>query len=192
MTDRTDDFTRADTTNAIGTPSDSGSAWSQLAGTWGILSNKGYTSSAPSQSTCVLEASVASVTVQATQATVSSSSDSGLLARVADNSNYLLFSFGSAGVSQYFIYKKVAGSFTQLATASGNIASGDVLKMTVDGANLITGYNNGVSKLSATDSAGSANTKHGIRCNDGNTGGRWATFSITALGGDELMAQALL
>ncbi|HKQ22879.1 MAG TPA: hypothetical protein VJT81_00370, partial [Burkholderiales bacterium] len=40
ITGRTDNFNRGDTATAIGTPSDGGSAWLQLAGTWGIASNQ--------------------------------------------------------------------------------------------------------------------------------------------------------
>jgi hypothetical protein len=92
VSNRTDNFDRADTTNNIGTPSDAGSAWTQSQGTWGIASNAGYESSAAgAQNIAQLEASLADVDVQVTLSNVSAGADAGPVARFADTSNYLLW-----------------------------------------------------------------------------------------------------
>jgi hypothetical protein len=175
MTDRTDNFNRTDTTSNIGTPSDGGSAWSQLAGTWGINSNKAYESAGSSLSAVVLESSVSDVDVQATAVTVSAVV--GLIARAADNNNYLNVS--SASGSGTSMYKRVAGSFTQLGSHATSAVDGDVLKFTVNGSSL-TLYLNGVSRITATDSAGSTNTQHGLRSHN-DASFRVDDFSITAI-----------
>jgi hypothetical protein len=77
------------------------------------------------------------------------------------------------------MFKVVAGSFTQLgSTASYTAANGDVLKFTVNGSTL-NGYVNGALKVGPqTESAGSTNTKHGLRSfND--SASRFDDFSIT-------------
>lgn len=156
-TDRTDNFNRTDTTNNIGTPSDGGSAWSQISGTWGITTNRAYASASPGQDICVLETSESTGYVQVTFTTVSSSA--GVVARMTDNSNYLLVSIVPGTIT---MHKRVAGSFTTLGSyASG--ASGDTVKFTYNSSNNLEAFLNGVSRISVTDSAGSANTKVGIR-----------------------------
>src|SRR5688500_3275217 len=127
MTNRTDNFNRADTTNGIGTPSDAGSAWSQLSGTWGISSNRAYESANTGQAVCVLEASASNVEVQVTLVTLNV--DPGLIARAADDSNYILLAVGTNG---FLLYKKVSGSFTQLDSYVGTISAGAVIKLRVD------------------------------------------------------------
>lgn len=186
MTNRTDNFNRADTANNIGTPSDGGSAWVQYSGTWGIASDQGYQSAVSTTNVeCALESSVANVTVQVTIAAFEGVADAnGLCARLADDSNYLLM-FLQTVTNTIALYKKVAGSFTLLASASVTPAAGDVAKMTCDSSNLITGYRNGAALISATDSAGSTNTKHGLwySAATGTGADRFDDFSITALGG---------
>lgn len=181
MTNRSDDFNRGDTTNGIGTPSDGGSAWSQVSGTWGIASNTGYESGlTPSQAICVLESSVADVDVQVTIATQAISS--GVIARETDNSNYLLLAIGNSS-NDFTLFRKQAGSFVQIATAVQAISSGDVIKFNLNGT-AIAGFYNGVSKVTGTSSFNQTATKHGIRV-DTATGivVRFDTFSITGLGG---------
>jgi hypothetical protein len=185
VTNRTDNFTRADTTNNIGTPSDSGSAWVQQSGTWGISSNQGYASAGQTQATCVLDSSSSNVDVQVTWATVGT--DDGIIARSAGDNDYLLMTARPSGFNDSTLYKKVGGSYTQLATHAASWVNGDVLKLTVDSSNLITCYRNGASLMSATDSAGSTNTKHGLRTNTGAATAKWTTFSITDSSGGTVL-----
>lgn len=179
MTDRADDFNRADSTSSLGTPSDGGSSWVAAAGTWGINSNRGYlATSSGGQETAYLESSVADVDVQVTLAV--SGSDYGVCARLTDASNNLIGI--RSGASDYRIYKRVAGSFTQLgSTVAVTSANGDVMKFTANGSSL-TLYQNGVSKVTATDSFNNTATKHGLRSN-ADTTTRFDDFSITGIGG---------
>lgn len=194
MGNRTDDFNRADTTNNIGTPSDGGSAWSQLSGTWGISSNQAYTSVSTSQAVCVLESSLADVDVQYTVNTYQQN-NSGLIARSTDNSNYLLCSVGSGGTGtdpySLIIYKRVSGSFTSLGSNTYTHGT-DTVKFSVNGSSLI-GYINGVSKVSVSDSFNSTATKHGMRNDtDVSSVARFDTFSITGIGGGVTLSYPLL
>ena len=189
MTDRTDNFNRTDSTTSLGTPSDSGSAWVAQGGTWGILSNQGYKPlNSSSQQIATLESSVSNVEVQATFAVMPATWGAGLNARAADNSNYLLL---NANATLIELYKVVAGAFTQLGTTfNGTLTAGDVLKLRVDSANLITAYQNGTSRVSATDAVGSANTKHGLRDYRGAAASvSFDTFSITAIVSAAFIAQ---
>jgi hypothetical protein len=175
MTNRTDNFNRGDTSSAIGTPSDGGSNWVQLSGTWGIASNQGYESAATSQSACVLESSVNTVDVQVTLATVGLSG--GVISRAADNNNYILAEYNQ--FTQIRLFKNVAAAFTQLgSTVTSSFSNGDVIKLSSDGSDQHVYSQNGTPLITATDSAGSTNTKHGIRTHNANDV-RFDTFSIT-------------
>jgi hypothetical protein len=177
---RSDSLTRADSNTTINPPSDGGSSWVLDNGTevWGIDANQGYTVlQSGAQDVIVLQAGVADVTVQVTISVVGGLIDAGLVAREADNNNYLLFIYSHG--TGLLMYKNVAGVFTQLgSTAVYSISPGDILKFTVSGSSL-TGYVNGVSKVTATDSAGSTNTRHGLRTfTDQLT--RFTAFSISS------------
>jgi hypothetical protein len=177
MTNRVDNFNRADTTNAIGTPSDAGSAWVQVSGAWGITSNTAYCSSTAGQNICVLDSTSSNTTVQATMTgTFTGGGDVGLILREADDNNYILCKIAQTTVQ---IFKKVAGTYTSIAGPNAyTYVAGDVYSASVDASNNFVFKVNGVSKATATDAAGSSNTKHGIRSN-ANNAMRFDTFSIT-------------
>lgn len=176
MTDRVDNFNRADSAAALGTPSDGGSAWVATSGGWGISSNQAYQYSSTNHHVAYLEASVADVDVEVTITT--RGTDSGLSARVVDDNNHLLVATSGSGV---YLYKKVSGSFTLLGSYGTAISDGDTIKLRCSG-NDLTVYVNGVSRITATESDHNTATKHGLRNND-NTAARWDNFSITGLGG---------
>lgn len=181
MTNRTDDFNRADSTTSLGTPSDAGSAWATASGTWGISSNAAYNVGAGTEANAYLESSVSAIEVQVTISTFGS--DCGVNARLADVNNLLLglMTLGT-GIR---LFKRVSGTYTQLgSTYNGTLASGDVLKLRTDSANALTLYHNGTARVGpVTDAAGSTNTKHGIRAYADSTS-RFDTFSITGLSSD--------
>lgn len=182
MTNRTDNFNRA--TGPIGTPSDGGSAWIQQSGQWIVgattEANQAKLNDAAPQATCVLESSVSDVDVQVTFANVASSSDLGIVFRSSDDNNYLLAAIDGSGGTAIRIFKKVAGSYTQLGTTGTAFASsGDVWKVRANGSS-ITVYQNGVSVRTVTDSTFITNTKHGIRSH-GDTAALFDDFSITSL-----------
>lgn len=183
MTNRTDNLTRADTTNNIGTPSDGGAAWIQSAGTWGISSNRGYKSAADATwQDCVLQTSTTAVSVQATLAALGVLDVAGLCVRESASTDYIL-GFISRAASTLAIYKQVAGVFTLLVTCPATITPGtDIYKLKVDDNNTISFYQNGVLVLITSDPTGASNTKHGIVAYNLST--RWSAFTsvdVTAL-----------
>lgn len=142
--------------------------------TWGISSNQGFAAVAAAQAIIVLESSLSNVEVQCTFSVVGN--DGGLVAREVDNSNYLVLKVATNALT---LFKNVGGGFTQIGDAGViTIANADVIKLRCDSANLLTAYQNGVSKFSVTDAAGSGNTSHGIRDNNEGTN-RFTAFSIT-------------
>lgn len=179
MANRTDNFNRANSTAALGTPSDGGSDWVAAAGTWGITSNKSY-KVAPGGSfqAAYLEASTSTADVQATN---TGPGNTGLCCRLSDNSNFIFGQIVAGGVA---LWKGVAGTFTQIgATYTGSIAAGDVWKLTCDASNNLKLYQNGVLRVSATDAAGSSNTKHGYCDYTSGSSVNWDDFSITDTAG---------
>ena len=174
MANRTDNFDRTNSTTSINPPSDGGANWAPDAGAnWGINSNHGY---CPISNTgaCVLDGGFSTMDVQATFTTFAS--DTGLAARHADAGNHLNC---TVRTGQIQIYKVVSSSFISLSNQTGlTIANGDVIKFTVDSANLISAFQNGTPRGTATDAAGAANTKGGLFSNvDG--GMAWDDFSLT-------------
>lgn len=179
MANRSDNFNRADSTTALGTPSDGGSDWVAASGTWGITSNKSYkVGSGSTFEAAYLEASTSSADVQATNTGLGST---GLCCRLSNNSNFI---FGQVISGTAYIWKRVAGTFTQIgSTYTGTIVAGDVWKLTCDASNNLKLYQNGVQRVSGTDAAGSTNTKHGFCDFSGGSSVNWDNFSITDTAG---------
>lgn len=179
MTDRVDNFNRADSASSLGTPSDGGSAWVPNSGAWGISGNAGYNPGSTAQGTAILEASISDADVQVTLSTIGATSDSGICCRSSDDSNNIVTAANVVSTF-YKAFKRVAGSFTQLgSTYTATPVSGDVVRCNANGSNL-TIYVNAVSRITATDSFNSTATKHGLRAN-ADILTRFDTFSITAL-----------
>lgn len=173
MANRSDDFNRADSSSSLGTPSDGGSAWSALSGTWGISSNQGYCPTLSSGSAyAVLECGSPGAEVQVTVAT---RSGIGLVVRCSDINNLYVLVVATSG---YNFYRRQAGSFTEIGN-SGTSADGDVVKIRCEG-DTLTVYRNGSAII--TPSAQSFNntaTKHGLYCQ--NTAARVDDWSSTDL-----------
>lgn len=170
---RSDNFNRADTTTAIGTPSDGGSAWVQLSGSWGISTNRGYNSTGGSHQSCVLEASSSVVTVEVTFETIAT--ETALILRAVDDSNYVV---AIADTVSYNLYKRVAGGFTLIGSNATTFASGDVFKISVDSANQYIASKNGTPFSTLSDAVHATATQHGLRVSGGTTA-RFENFSIT-------------
>lgn len=173
MTSRSDNFNRAD--GAIGTPSDGGSAWVTGSGTWLVTSNQAQESTGSVQGSVVLETSESNGDVQATMVVFNGD---GVVGRWADDNNYI---FAAPRVSDYIVYKKVAGSFTSLANPSVTLGANPVVKLSFDASNNINLYHNGVLVTNAgPDAAGSTNTKFGMWSNF-NAAARWDDWSFTGV-----------
>ena len=154
MTSFSDDFNRADST-------DLGAGWVEVSGDWSIVSNR--LSPGNAGGTIILRAATAMATsdhyVQITIATTTAASQ-GIWARGNSNitSGYLWRNNGST----WDLFSVVGGSFTNIGTYSAAAGAGDVAKIQVQGTT-ITGYVNGVSRVSVTDSAVASGTNVGVR-----------------------------
>lgn len=178
MTSRSDNFTRADSSSSIGTPSDAGSAWVVTAGsTWGITTNRGYkVSAAGSFDVAYLEASTTSADAQATFVTLG---NSGLVVRFKNDNNFIM---GQITAGNAYIWKRVAGTFTQIgSTYTGSTPNGDTWKLSVNGSNNLVLSQNGTSRVTGTDAFNSTQTKHGLMQYDAT--GVFDDFSITDTAG---------
>src|SRR6188508_969578 len=122
---RADTFVRADNASSANSPSDGGSNYVPLAGTWGIISNKLYCASAVNSGVNTplmvsLDTGVPdfSVKYNITWPASAAVSSAGIAVRVTDNSNYYVVQFGrnSADMVQASVYKVVAGVITQLGS----------------------------------------------------------------------------
>lgn len=177
MPNRSDNFNRANSASSLGTPSDSGSAWVALSGTWGINSNQGYLVTDNGDDLAYLEASLADVTVQVTRAD-NLGTHVGICFRVSDVNNYWVWHGNDSG---RFLKKFVSGSPTTVYSDASAINPNDVISVTASGSS-ITAYINGVSITNTTDSFNSTATKSGIYSHFSDGTGRWEDFSITGSG----------
>lgn len=171
----TDSFNRTDSSTTLGS-TDGGTilAWTPLTGTWGINTNRAYcaTSGSGDQDTAVVESGVADATVQVT---VTVAGDGGICFRATDTNNY--FVIGNDPPTSK-LYKRVAGTFTAIATGGTQFVNGDVMKITFSGTS-ITVYLNGTSVLTATSTHNQTATKHGLRLYGAtSTSMRFDNFSI--------------
>ncbi len=169
---RTDNFTRANSTTTLGTPSDGGSAWNPLNGTWGINSNAGYEPGNTVQAVAVLDSTTTDVTVQCTF--TQPGSVVGLVIRATDNANYIIATFQSGGA---FLFTNVGGSFSLLTTVTQAIAPGDIGSLQIVGTALTLKLN-GTTVLTATTATNPSGTLHGIYTST-DTSVRFNTFSIS-------------
>lgn len=180
MTDRTDNFNRANVATSLGTPSDGGTDWACNFTDWGISSNQAHnTEAGVDWHPAILESSVSAVEVQATLTALADGLNAAMCGRYADDNNYIRLQLVAGASGTIKLTKRVAGTETQLgSTYTGAVAVNDVFKLRMDSANLLTAYQNGVSRVSATDAAGAANTRHGLIAFDPES---WDDFSITEI-----------
>lgn len=172
-----DSFNRAD--GAIGT-ADTGEVWSVLSGTWTIASNQAKEGTTTStQHLAVLDCGVSDGAVQVTIPSVAAgSANAGLSFRASDVSNHWRLISDSSGT---YIEKKVAGTFTTMASYAPVATDGDVLRVVMLGS-LVGAYRNGTPLGCVTDSFNSTATKHGLdhgaSTSDTGPRPRWDDFSV--------------
>ena len=173
MTNRTDNFNRANSATTPNPPSDGGSNWTVHVGTMGITSNTGYFLGA--SIVAALESAVADCDVQVTMSVVNSSYPA-IVWRLSDSTNWWMW-YGGGGV-----YKDVAGSLTLVATRA-TFDDGDVVKLTCNGTTF-AGLKNGGSW--GADITGQTHnqyaTQHGVKSSGSN--GSVDDFSIAELAGE--------
>lgn len=147
----------AGTSLASHTPNQ-GSGWTLDAGTWTLTGSNSCDANTVSNATARNGTSLANK--QAAEFTMKNSGVFGILLRAsAGPSAYVLFNF--VNVLQF--YRLDSGSYTQLVGSTGSTSPGDVLRFEADGSNL-TGYINGVSTITTTDSTYASGTS-GLHAN---------------------------
>lgn len=184
MANRSDTFDRADSTTALGTPSDGGSDWVADTGTWGIATNRGRNVGGASNEVARLAGAAAVVNVKADFPTLAGG-DCGLTCRSADGSNYWFIRIRTS-TSQLLLRKVVAGTFTtEQTTGSITTANDDTWELDVDSANDYRVYRtpSGGSRVQVnTTYAGgtnlASNTGVGLYAQSDN-GSRWDNFVAT-------------
>jgi hypothetical protein len=191
MTNRTDNFNRANTSSGqLGTPSDGGSAWlepdSQYS--WDISSNAAKTTPAIGWNADALESSISDCDVQATLlGTVNYVA--GICGRLTSQANYIEARV-TAGVG-YNLWARVAGTDTQIGTTySASPGANEVVKLHMSGTT-IEMYVNGTKVAYGTSSANQTATKHGIFTYGDNVT-KFDNFSITGFGSSSYSPSLLI
>lgn len=167
MTSFSDDFNRSDST-------DLGAGWVEVSGDWSIVSNQ--LSPGAAGGTIILRAATAMATndnfAQIT-ITATTTASQGVWCRANSNisQGYLWRNNGST----WDLFSVVGGSFTNIGTYSAAAVPGDVAKIQAVGST-ITGYVNGVSRVSVTNTAVTTGTAVGVR-SDSASAVRYDDFS---------------
>jgi hypothetical protein len=158
-----DSFNRADS-GTLGV-SDSGQTWQFGTVSGHVSSNQAFvtgTNGSPNWIDCATsDATFAQVTV--TTGTGVGLGAGFVMGRLSDSQNYWWFGQSAFDSNFYELGKRVAGTFTTVATSSQLAVAGDVLKLTFNGAT-ISGLVNGVSVLSTSDSFNQTATSYGFAC----------------------------
>jgi hypothetical protein len=161
-----DSFNRADSSTTLGN-TDTGQPWTYPAGTWGITSSSvAYTQVLGAQeSVAIINANKQDMRAQFVISAFANSAGLGAIARFSDINNYYLVDTSG---SSLILYKKVAGTFTQLASG-GTTVPGDTIGINVQGTT-IQALKNGVVILTATDSSVPPGTYVGMRNGESGAG----------------------
>lgn len=178
---RTDNFNRADSyPTGLGTPSDAGSAWSTLAGDWGVGSNQARSGSAAG-SLAVLECSGADGPVQVK---FYGPSDAGLAFRATDAINYC---FVGVKPGEIKLQTVVAGSYTTVGpTYTYSHAAGDLIAAVMSGSAVSVTLNGVEIIVPQTITFNQSATKHGLWTYTDPTV-RFDDFAFTESGGGGLL-----
>jgi len=143
-----DNFTRADSAITLGTSS-SGIAWSQVAGTMGISTNRGYVVTSASPAIATLESGKADATWSCTLSGDGITADyAAMVFRYSDASNFWAVEVTGDATRKVKLYKIVAGvqsNFIYGGSTTASVAmivvvtSGNSITVTVDGSTSIAG-----------------------------------------------------
>lgn len=172
-----DTFTRADSTTDLGTTETGSKVWTQKTGTWGISSNAAYTSTFAGTgiyTLAIIDAGTADCSVAVT---IGAIQHFGPAIRVTDANNFLTAEVSSGDIT---LYKVQGGGFTNLGTYTAPMTVGDVVKLTAAGSTLSV-FHNGVARIAASSSFGSAVTTHGLAISPGGSPStaRFNDFTLT-------------
>jgi hypothetical protein len=158
MTTFVDDFNRAD-----GSP---GVNWTQVSGTWSIVSNQLSSGSAGG-----------TIVIRATGAMATSDNSAQVTIATTGAVSHGVFCRGNVGFTQGYLWRNdgtswnlfsnVGGSFTSIGSFAGAAVAGDVAKVQAVGST-IKGLVNGVVRVSVTDTAVATGTSVGVRAESSN------------------------
>jgi hypothetical protein len=164
----TDSFNRSDNTdlNASSTGKSPNFTWTEVSASWAIGSNTLNEASGGTVNGYVRADIDLSSADMYTQMRVKSGSNHGgqygPLARVAAAADtFYIFLWTGFSTNRNKIFKCVTGTFTDIGTGGSAVADDDVLKCDCSGST-ITGYRNGASGASTTDTAIPGNLRGGI------------------------------
>lgn len=176
MSNRSDNFTRANSTTSLGSPSDGGSAW-VVTGTWGIFGNAAYkVATGGATEVARLEAGSSIGTVQAVVNTVNGKFP-GLVIAYVDDSNFI---FGQVETTFLKCWRVLLGSFSQLgSTFNGTITNGETISVSRTSLGAIAVLQNGVSRVTASDGNFLSATKVGMCSFETGTNNTWDDFLFT-------------
>jgi len=144
---------------------DNGSTWTDFLGKFVVASNQAALTSPSGGTQYAASLPFASadgtlvVTVGGTFG--SSAGPAGVVGRITDMNNFIRLVYQHTSVTTLYLQKRVSGTFTTLATYVASQTPGFELKLVMSGSTL-EGYIDDVLRVSATDSAHSSVTNHGI------------------------------
>src|SRR6267142_5975758 len=123
-----DTFTRADSTNNLGTTETGSLTWSSVNGTFGISSNQGYDSSVTTDSIAVVDAGIADFNAYITIVTYDATNffEQGLYFRVSSTTNWWRIVRSD---THYIVQKMVSGTKTTVYNQVQVLANGDIFKV---------------------------------------------------------------
>lgn len=180
MSNRSDSFNRVNGAVVASIPSDAGSAWIHNANvgypnTWQIVSNQAQCKDYQDQ--IVLDSGTPNVRVEVKAlGAIGGASIHGIILRATDTANYIVCSCTGG---QLTIDKAVGGVGTRIAgPTTYTYQIGDVLSASVGADNTIRFAVNSDVKLTATDAAGAASTRHGLRATNSAQPSIYEDFAI--------------
>ena len=161
-----DHFTDADNTLLIAHTPDIGGPWSNLQGTFKILSNQLVPNTDVDGDAVSIDAGHSDYTITASvnvMYAVGATHALNLLFRVLDNNNYwLLQAQDRAGVQSLVLWEQLAGVFTMRAVSAVGISGLHTAKCVLLGANVDCYWDN-VLQFSFAMGSGAGRTKVGVR-----------------------------
>jgi hypothetical protein len=139
---------------------ETGQSWTALSGTWGTRRYQAYLSAPSGDGNCaaVLDAGVADANISVQLNDVNGGSTQGIVFRATDAHNFF---FARGFNTNIQVFRIQAGALVQLGSYAGGINEGDVLAVELLGPGIVV-KQNGILRLTLTDSFNQSATRHGL------------------------------